>query len=261
MGRPPIEWPIPAYVAEFRERVVLTFRVPGPLLARLVPAPLAPQLVGGRSVVCLALSSGRCLKPLGGASCLVSDFHTAELYTPVRWQGACREALLGSLLLGFRTDSHSLARLLRKGVQMPAETGTHSQGGEGKEYLISLGADLELRLVREGDEAPWPTDSVFASAEAAEIHVLHPQSHFVPESGGRAVHEVPVHEYARKTTPVALHGCRAPLVERWLGADAHELTVDHVMFRKRCTHTWSLPPERIPVAPRTAAPVRLAVAA
>lgn len=252
MGRPPVEWPIPAYIAELRERVVVAFRVPGRALAGRVPAPVTPELAAGKALVCLSLANGRCVRPVGGAATLASEFRTAELFTPARWQAACRAPLRGNMLLASRTDSRSLARMLRTAVRLPAGVGTHAQGLEGRDYTCRLadptGAGVLVRLARGMEEQPWPGGSLFTSAEAAEIALVHPEFHFVADPGGRVVQAVPVHEYARKTTHVEVAALEAPLVAAWLGLAPEELELDHALFQKRCTHTWSFPPERISVA-------------
>jgi hypothetical protein len=259
MARPPVEWPIPVYVAELRERVVVSFRAPARVVRGKVPLPVTPELVGGQALVSLCLGNGRCLKPAGDARTLESEFHVAELVTPARWQGACRPTLRGIFLLHLLTDSHGLARLLRKALEWDSEPSRQTQGPEGDGYECRVGdrsghGEAWLRLRRPIREESWPAASVYASQEEAEIHLLHPEWHFVPGRDGRVVHATPVHQYARSTISVGAQVEMASLVASALGARPDELTLDHVLFQKRCTHTWSFPPERILTA-RRAAPV------
>lgn len=247
MARPPVEWPIPAYVVELRERLVAAFRVPARRLAPLVPGPLVPDLVRGHAVVALALGNGRCLKSVGGIPTLAGEFHAAEVFTPVYWQGACRPALRGSYLLRTGTDAHGLNRLIRTALRFPAEHLELRQGVEREGYAARA-AGHDLLVPRSATEEPWPEDSLYSSHEAAEAHLLHPEAWFVPLPDGAAVNAVPVHQYARSTTH--LHALRAGA--GWLAETLHaapgEVTLDHVFFQKRCTHTWSFPPERIAAA-------------
>ena len=52
MSRPPIEWPIPVYITELRERVVTVFRLPARRAHRAVgegqPREMAPEAVLAR---------------------------------------------------------------------------------------------------------------------------------------------------------------------------------------------------------------------
>lgn len=250
MARPPVEWPIPVYVTELRERVVMSFRAPARLLAGRIPAPVLPELVNGRAVVSLCLGTGRCLKPAGTGPLLASEFRIAELVTPVRWQAACRPALRGLFTLRLLTDSAGVARLVQTALEFPVERSQHRQGVDGAAYTCDLSgahpADSALlSLARPVVESEWSADSLFTSPEEAEIALLHPEYIFVPETSGRAVRAVPVHQYARATTVVTPASVAAPLVAASLGAQPEELELDHVLYQKRCTHTWSFPPERI----------------
>ena len=253
MARPPVEWPIPVYVTELRERVVMSFRVPARFLAGRIPAPMLPELVRGQAVVSLCLGTGRCLKPAGAGPLLASEFRVAELVTPVRWQAACRPALRGLFTLRLLTDSAGVARLVQTALEFPAEVSRHRQGmdatGYGCELSSSHPADsAQLSLPRPVAESEWPGKSLFTTPEEAEIALLHPEYVFVPERSGRAVRAVPVHHYARSTTAVAPTAAVAPLVAWSLGAKPEEIELDHVLYQKRCTHTWSFPPERIVTA-------------
>ena len=245
MARPPVEWPIPAYVVELRERVVATFRVPGRALAALIPAPVAPALVGGRAVVSLCFGSGRRLSSVGANPALATEFTLAEVVTPVLWQGACRPTLRGNFLLHCSTGAHGLARLVRTALNAPCR-------------WESLDVEAQLALPRERSEAPWPADSVFSSHEAAEAHLLHPEACFVAAPHGGAVNAVPIHQYARATIHLVPHHAAALRIAGVLSVPPEELEFDHMFLQKRCTHTWSFPPERILTArgtPRWAEPV------
>jgi hypothetical protein len=251
MARPPVEWPIPVYVVELRERIVAAFRVPPPLLAFRVPAPLAPEPALGGAVVALCLGNGRCLKPAAGERVLASEFRAAELVAPVRWQAACRPPQRGLFLLDLFTDSCGLERLLRTTLQFEARRARQVQGAAGKEYACRIEADgggARLALPRPVTEAPWPSGSVYPSAEAAEVALAHPQAYFIPHRDGEAVRAAFVHQYARTTIHVRPALLAAPLVAAALGARPGEVEPDHVWYQKRCTHTWFFPPERIPLA-------------
>lgn len=244
MARPPVEWPIPTYVVEMRERVVATYRVPAARLAPLIPAPVSPSLVRGHGVVALSLWNGRCVKSVGGSPTLASEFRVAEVITPVHWQGACRPVLRGSYLLRFAADTHGLSRLLRTALGFPTECRALRQGLERAGYLAESEAHLML-LPRTIREEPWAEESLFATHEDAEAALLHPEAVFVPSRDQMAVNAVPIHQYARATThlrPIT-HG--AGFLAETLNAAPEELVLDHVFFQKRCTHTWAFPPERI----------------
>lgn len=230
MARPPVEWPIPAYVVELRERLVLTFRVPGREMARLAPEPVAPVTVQGEGVISLCLGSGRCLKSVGGIPVLASEFKTAELLMPVRWQPACRPLLQGVCALRFLSDAHGLARLVRTALDFGAEVAD-----------AALFADRQKP--RPVDE--WPADSLFHSTEQAEALLLHPEYYFAPDRLGRLVRAVPVHQYARSIVQVRPERIPLDLVRRMLGLGTDALRFDHALLQKRCTHTFSFPPETI----------------
>jgi hypothetical protein len=268
MARPPAEWPIPVYVTELRERVVATYRVPSRALASQVPAPVAPALRTGYALVSLCLSNGRCLKSVGGAPVLASEFHLAELVTPVTWQGACRPSQQGLFLLRLLTDSQSLGRLVRTALGGTVSSGDQEQGLERGRYTSCLEAGTdrreraEIQLPRPLSEAGWPADSTFSSQEAAEALLLHPECYFVPDDHEDVLHAVPVHQYARATTHVCPWTISAPIVARSLRAHPEDVVLDHVLFQKRCTHTWFFPPERIPLTRRVRAfqPIRTGAA-
>jgi hypothetical protein len=229
----------------------MSFRAPARLLAGRIPAPVQPELVRGQAVVSLCLGAGRCLKPAGTGPLLASEFRIAELVTPVRWQAACRPALKGLFTLRLFTDSAGVARLVQTALEFPVELSRHQQGVEGAAYACSLSGrtaaepDAQVAIPRPIVEGEWSHESLFNSPEDAEISLLHPEYIFVPETSGRAVRAVPVHQYARSTTVVAPISAAAPLVAHTLGAQPEELVLDHVLYQKRCTHTWSFPPERI----------------
>lgn len=256
MARPPVEWPIPMYVSEFRDRAVAVYRVPGRSLVRLVHAPVVPDLVRGQALVALCLGNGRCLKSVGGNPTLATEFRVAELITPVYWQGACRPILRGSYLLHASTSSHGLSRLLRTSLNFPAGHQELVQGLDRASYHCRS-AHHSFALPRVAKEEPWPSGSVFATHEDAEAHLLEPQVYFVPSEGGTVIHAIPVHQYARATTHVHPLEAAAPWLAEFLHARPQEVVLDHIFFQKRCTHTWSFPPERILAArttPRWATP-------
>jgi hypothetical protein len=230
MARPPVEWPIPAYVVDFRERLVLTFRLRGRDVSRLAPSPVAPYTLHGEGVVSLCLSNGRRLKSVGGIPVLASDFRTAELLTPVRWQPACRSAMQGLCWLRFFSNSHGLVRLARTGLELAAEV--------ADETLLRGAA-------RPGAEPEWPADSLFDSTEHAEGALLHPEWCFAPDRLDRLVRAIPVHHYARSTVHVAPEQTHLDRVARLLEVEPHALRFDHALLQKRCTHTVSFPPETI----------------
>ncbi len=105
-----------------------------------------------------------------------------------------------------------------------------------------------MALERPLREEHWPSSSLYDSMEAAEAHLLHPECCFIPERTGRFVQAAPVHQYARSTIHAAGTARAAELVARTLNIHPDDLTLDHVLFQKRCTHTWSFPPERITIA-------------
>src|SRR4051794_8404196 len=253
MARPEVDWPIPVYVTELRERVVAVYRVPARALAGRLPAPLAPDLAGGHAAVALALGNGRCLKPVGGAGLLAREFRTAELLTPALWQPACRPAARGLVLLRLLSEPPGLTRLVRAALSFDPVGGALRHEAQGTSYRCLLqtaaAGGAELRVRRAVLDEPWPERSLFSSAEAAEAHLLHPACYFVPDRSGDVVRAVPVHQYARSTLHVpAGAAARSGLAARSLGLPPQALELDHVFFQKRCTHTWGFPPERIPVA-------------
>jgi hypothetical protein len=230
MARPPVEWPIPAYVVEYRERILVSFRVPKRLLGAAVAAPVVPETVHGHGIVSLCLSNGRCLKSVGGIPVLATEFRTAELVTPVRWQAACRPALQGLYTLRFSSDSHGLARLAGTALRVDAEVNPACPRAAGPRALPELA---------------WPVDSAFASSEEAEALLLHPEWYFAPDRDGRHVRAVPVHYYARATAVLQPGTLFASFVAESLGCDVEELCPDHALLQKRCTHTFHFPPETI----------------
>jgi hypothetical protein len=243
MGRPEADWPIPAYLLEMRERVVITFRASARLLAATVPPPLRPALVEGRGVVSLVLAQARCLKAVGGAGALAREFRLAEVWTPVRWRPACRPPMAGNLLVRVATDRGAVARLARLALDRSVEALPPD---------VAANRDCEAAAAA----APWPAGSVFCSAASAETHLLHPDVAFVPDRRGRVVLAVPVHCYARSTTPRA--ALAAPFwLAAALGARPDDLAPDHVLVQKRCTHTWYFPPETILTVPALVLPSRL----
>ena len=264
MPRPPVEWPIPQYVAEIRERVIATFRVPAPVVAALVPAPLSLSLASGEAAVSLALSACRCLKPVGGVAVLATEFHTAELITPVTWRRACGPSLKGQCLLRFFTDRAGVARLVGAALGFPADRAGFEQRPERDRTVWRLAAGeagAGLLLPRPAVEAAWPADSAFSSHEAAEAALAHPERCFVPSGGGRAVFAAPVHQYARSTTCVTPDALSAPVVAACLGARPEEVVPDHVFVQKRCTLTFAYPPERMLTIQRSVSAARVRIAA
>jgi hypothetical protein len=252
MARPPVEWPIPQYVVELRERVIVTCRVPARLLAERVPPPLSALTAAGEGVVSLAIGAVRCIKSVGGVQTLASELHTAELFTPARWRPACRRPLTGNLLLDLWTDSPGLARLVRTALGFRPRPARYEQCSDRGAYrcrLTSAEGDAELHVIQPGVEAAWPARSAFTSHEAAEAQLVHPECLFVPSGAGDAVYAVPVHQYARSTTHAAAARASAPLMAA-LGAASEEVIPDHVFFQKRCTHTVLFPPERIATVPQ-----------
>ncbi|MGV3719334.1 MAG: hypothetical protein ACO1SX_00370, partial [Actinomycetota bacterium] len=99
--------------------------------------------------------------------------------------------------------------------------------------------------LRPGAEPEWPADSVFDSAEHAEGVLLHPEWCFAPDRPGRLVRAVPVHHYARSTVHVTPERAPTEWVARLLGVQPGALRFDHALLQKRCTHTFSFPPETI----------------
>jgi hypothetical protein len=239
-----MEWPIPTYVVEMRERVVAAYRVPAMRLAPLIPGPVTPSLVRGHGVVALSLWNGRCVKSVGGCPTLAGEFRVAEVITPVHWQGACRPILRGSYLLRFAANSRGLTRLVRTALGFQAEYRPLRQGLERAGYLAESEGHRAL-LPRTIREEPWPEDSLFATHEDAEAALLHPEAVFVSTRDQMAVNAVPIHQYARATTHLRPIAHSAGTLAETLDAAAEELVLDHVFFQKRCTHTWAFPPERI----------------
>lgn len=243
MARPPVEWPIPVYVMELRRRLVVCFRVPASALATQVAGPLSlepPRGAGGLGIAALALGMGRCLKPAGGTCLLAGEYQVAELFTPAVWRPACREALRGSCLLGAWTDCHGLGRLAATALEFPVSP----LGGPGA-------PPADLAGLFPGQPAPFPTGSLYPTAEAAD-GLLRPERVFAPAAA--AVWAPPVHFYYRSAEPVTLAPeaaltCRRVVADR-LGLHPERVVPDHARLQRRCTHTWSFPPERIPAAPR-----------
>jgi hypothetical protein len=240
MARPPVEWPIPAYILEYRERILVTYRVPMRRLGAAIAAPVVPETVQGHGLVTLCLSNGRCLKSVGGIPVLATEFRIAEVTTPVRWQAACRPALKGLYTVRLATNSHGLSRLARTALGLDAE------------MTASCPRATTPRVL---PELEWPSHSVFAGAEEAEAQLLHPEWYFAPDRDGRHVRAVPVHYYARATTQFQPAALGAEFVAETLRCDLSELSLDHATLQKRCTHTYHFPPETI-VCSRPATPAR-----
>jgi hypothetical protein len=252
MARPPVEWPIPQYVLELRERVIVTCGVPAQALAERVPLPVQPLTTRGTAAVSLCLGNVRVLRSAGGVERLASEFHVMELLTPVVWRPACRPPLRGNCILGSYANAAGIRRLLRTGAGL--EVGAlrlgHTPGKPGHAWHAAAegSSAFHLRLPKPLEEIAWPAASAFSSHEAAEAQLLHPEVVFFRDRDGRAVHAVPVHQYARATVHAEAElGGVAELVGELLGAPG-EVALDHVLFQKRCTHTFFFPPERIPTA-------------
>ncbi len=244
MPRPPVEWPIPVYVAELRDRLLTCFRTPGALLRAHVPSPLVAELVHGEGFVVFAQGAGRCLKPIGGVETLASEFRYVELFTPVRWRGACRAELRGNLLLRLCTDSPGLARLVRTALHFEPGWGSRQ---DGPRFGAPVTPD-EFRFVRPRDLDAWDGRSVLEDAAQAESLLVHAERYFVPSGDGAALCAIPLHQYARRTSAAPASAEHAARVAEELNIPLDQLVADHVLFQKRCTHTWSFPPERIPRA-------------
>ncbi len=252
MSRPPVDWPIPVYVAEFRERGLVVCRVPAHSLHGRVAPPLQPVIAGGMATVVLALGSGRCLKSACGSRILTREFDVSELFTPVHWKPACQPVRLGNWNLAVSTTAPAIRRLLEATLEVDvrvegrsARKG-HSSGATAGDVRTGLGC--RVRIARPAIEECWPARSAFASQEAAEGLLLHPQSSFVPDTSGELVRAIPVHHYARSTVHVSAEECDLTGVATLLDLPLEQVTVDHVLFQKRCTHTYAFPAERIPLA-------------
>jgi hypothetical protein len=253
MSRPALEWPIPVYVSELRERLILVFRVPAEALEEAAPAPVLLEARRGVGVVALALSRARCLKSVGAHPVLAGECHTAELLAPARRQGACRPAVRGSYLLGFQSDRASLNRLVARCLECPPAAGcpgAPTRVGARQVWAEESEAGWEVAFTRPNPaaEAPWPAGSAFPDFEAAEAALLHPEAVFTTAPGGGAVWAFPVHHYARSTSPAVVDHWSADWIRRRLGLRSGDLALDHSLFQRRCTHQWAFPPERIPAA-------------
>lgn len=235
MARPPVEWPIPVYVAEFRERTLVVIRVPAATLVGKVQPPLYPLVSHGQAVMAMAFGSGRCLKSACGSRHLASEFSLTELLTPVAWYPACRAVVRGNWLISGSCSAPGIRRLCRAALGVDLDHDTEL-------------AECSVELERPVREAAWPATSFFESAEAAESRLLHPECCFVPDGEDEVVRAIPLHQYARSTISVDPRSCRLRGAARLLGLSETEIAVDHVLYQKRCTHTWAFPAERIPLA-------------
>lgn len=251
MGRPPVEWPIPAYQIEIRERLVLVYRTAASVLRGLVPGAVTAETVGSEAALLLTLENHRLLRPVGAETVLASEYHVVQLLTPVRWRRACRPDVRGSFLLGLGTDRRGVGRLLERSLHLPADRiacrFTVCRDRAEWEVASSEGT-VAAAIDRPVREESWPVRSLYPSQEDAEAALLHPEAVFVPDPGDGSVRAAPVHLYARSTLHV---GADVPSVG-WLagcpGVRPEELRLDHALLQKRCTHTWAFPPERIPAA-------------
>lgn len=240
MARPPVEWPIPVYVAELRERTIVVCRIPSAALSGRVQPPLLPQVSNGYAILALALGRGRCLKSACGSRQLAGEFELTELFTPVIWHPACRPAVRGNWLLAGHCSAPGIRRLCRASLGVDL----------GMAHALPVGSGAVLE--RPVQEVAWPASSRFASPEAAETLLLHPECYFVADGSEGVARAVPVHQYARTTLHVAPRECRVSRLAELLGISEREITIDHVLYQKRCTHTWAFPAERIPLAQFTA---------
>ncbi len=248
MPRPPIEWPIPVYVTEHRERLLFCFRAPAPSVARLVPAPMYLETVSGQALLLLALGGARCHKAAGRTRALASEFRAAELLTPARWPAACRRDPLGLHLLQFHTTSAGLRRFVHTALGFeqsnPAARLTAEPLGPNGDGHLSI---PYRTLARSQAESEWPADSLFDSSERAEALLLHPEYYYIPDQGRREIQAVPLHQYVRKSTVIPGPGADAEPIAELLGVAPSEVSLDHIVLQRRCTLTWSFPPERIPM--------------
>jgi hypothetical protein len=184
---------------------------------------------------------------------LASEFHTAELLTPAVWRPACRPAVRGNCVVNFFSDRQSIRRLAQAGAGLQSGdlwwVPASARGGHAWEGSIGGRDGFRLRMPKPLEEIAWSDLSAFSSHEAAEAQLLHPEVIFCRDRDGRAVHAVPMHQYARATVHVeAEPEGVVELLGGLLEVPAQQVEVDHVCFQKRCTHTLFFPPERIPVA-------------
>jgi len=105
-----------------------------------------------------------------------------------------------------------------------------------------------LTLTRDGQDEAWDSASLFSDQEEAEAGLLRPECYFIPDRNGECVRAAPLHQYARSTTRVRPEVLPTGLLAATLGAHPDDLILDHALLQKRCTHTWSFPPERIALA-------------
>lgn len=252
MARPPVEWPIPVYVAELRERLLVVCRVPAHSLVGRVAPPVQPVVAGGMATVALAIGSGRCLKSACGSRILAREFDVCELFTPVRWKPACQPPVQGNWTLALSTNSPAIRRLLQAtlGLDVRLERSDEPRRTATNAELRASGAGFggRVQIARPILEAPWSPASAFPSLETVEGLLLHPQSSFVPDGSGELVRSVPVHHYARSTVHAFAAECDLSGVAGLLDLPGDAVLVDHVLFQKRCTHTYAFPAERIPLA-------------
>lgn len=258
------EWPLPAYEAELRERVILVLSVEASAVARHVPSPLHPDQQRGKVLVAVTLATVRRLRSVGAETLLASEFGLAEVLVPAWRRPACRGEERGLLLLGLRSSSRGLRRLVASGLSFPAEALQYRSGVDRAHHVCSIGepaeagggtAAVHARVVlprpyhsAEGDEAP--------TVEELATQLLRRRVLYVPDHAAGVIRAVPVRHYARATMAVTAELVEAPLVERLLGVPPEALRIVAVLLQRRCTHTWGFPPERIPVvpAPGSAAP-------
>ncbi len=252
MARPAVDWPIPVYTFELRDRVLVTLRVPAAALADRVPVPLTPVRFRRDALVTVAFDLVRQVKSQRPSPIVASDLRMVSITTPVAWSPACSPVVRGHYLLSMGTDRPGMARLMRTCLVQSAFPTKLMQTSVGSEYRFGLspGQGLCGAIPRPLVEEPWgAADSILPSGEDAQALLLHPQRLFTSEGQGW-IQATPVHHYARSTAHVRLSYWDGEAVARQLGIDPSEAQMDHALFQKRCTHVYSFPPERIPAAAR-----------
>lgn len=162
--------PIPNVVGMIERRLLVNYRVDPDVLARLLPDPFRPHLVGGVGVAGICLIRLGQLRPAGVPPWLGLTSENAAHRVAVEWDGP--EGVLGGVYVPRRDTSSRLATIvggrLFPGEQHQARFRVHEDAGRYEVAFTSVDGSTQVEVVAR-TVADLPGGSVFSSMDEASV--------------------------------------------------------------------------------------------
>jgi len=230
---------LPTLVGLIRRRILINYRVEPDVLARLLPGPFRPRLIGGRGMAGICLIRLERLRPLGAPGWLGLSSENGAQRALVEWDA---DGMTHQGVYIWRRDTDSWLNVAAggrvfPGVQHHARFAAEDHGQRIALSLRSGDGQADLEVCGQQAKA-WPADSVFGAFGSASQCMRGCSLGYSPNARSSKFHGMQLDCERWPAEPFEIEGLRSAFFDDPARFPPESLAFDSALVMRDIPHRW-----------------------